>query len=271
MHFAPPFFIHIMKVTDPPFYLEVSNEKSVFSHASQLQLPILLKGPTGTGKSRFVEHMAHELNRDLITVACHEETSATDLIGRYIIKGTETVWVDGPMTKAVKDGAILYLDEVAEARADIIVAIHSLTDHRRVLYLDKLAQEIKAHENFMLVASYNPGYQRGFKELKPSTKQRFVSLAFSYPEAKFEEKIVQSETQACEQIVGKLVKFANKIRTANELGLSETISTRLLVDAAKLIQHGLSEKEAVKSAVLESLTDDLDTQKALDDLASLFF
>ena len=165
-----------------PYYHAVGKEKDVFEHAYKNKIPFLLKGPTGTGKSRFVEYMAHQLDKKIITISCHEETSSTDLIGRFIIKGAETVWLDGPLTTAVKEGAIIYLDEIAEARPDVIVAIHSLTDHRRELFIDKLGETIKAHDDFMLVASFNPGYQRGFKELKPSTRQRFIAVSFEYPE-----------------------------------------------------------------------------------------
>ena len=175
--------LKLMKNDKQPFYHPIDKEVEVFENVYQNKIPFLLKGPTGTGKSRFVEYMAHKLDKKLITISCHEETSSTDLIGRFIIKGAETVWIDGPLTKAVKEGSILYLDEIAEARPDVIVAIHSLTDHRREIYIDKLGETIKAHEDFMLVASFNPGYQRGFKELKPSTKQRFTALSFTYPEA----------------------------------------------------------------------------------------
>ncbi|HSI90129.1 MAG TPA: AAA family ATPase, partial [Adhaeribacter sp.] len=177
-----------------PFYQEINNESEVFEHAWRNKLPLLLKGPTGCGKSRFVEFMAGKLEQKLITISCHEETSATDLIGRYIIKGAETVWVDGPMTTAVKEGAILYLDEMAEARPDVVVAIHSLTDHRRELFIDKLGETVKAAPGFMLVASFNPGYQKGFKELKPSTRQRFIALSFHYPEAQTETLILENES-----------------------------------------------------------------------------
>ena len=183
-----------MKIQQQPYYKTMGKEDEVFSHCFKNKLSVLLKGPTGTGKTRFVEYMAHQLNVPLITVACHEETSATDLTGRYILKGSETVWQDGPLTTAVRTGAIIYLDEIAEARPDVIVAIHSLTDHRRQLFLDKVPEEISAADNFMLVASYNPGYQRGFKELKPSTRQRFVSLAFDYPLEKTEQEIVEKES-----------------------------------------------------------------------------
>ncbi|WP_322550048.1 CbbQ/NirQ/NorQ/GpvN family protein [Flavobacterium psychraquaticum] len=251
------------------FYKAVGSEIEVFNQIKQLQLPLLLKGPTGSGKSRFIEFMANELNKKLITVSCHEETSATDLIGRFIIKGAETVWIDGPLSIAVKNGHILYLDEVAEARPDVIVAIHSLTDHRRELFIDKLGETIKAHPDFLLVASFNPGYQKGFKELKPSTRQRFVALSFDYPNQKAETEILINETGISAEIAQKLVTIGAKIRNLTELGLTETVSTRLLVDAAKLINNGLPKRLAVHVAVVEPLTDERETINALKDLCDL--
>ena len=252
-----------------PYYKPVAKEVDAFEHAYLQKLPFLLKGPTGTGKSRFVEYMAHRLDKRLITVSCHEETSSTDLIGRYIIKGAETGWLDGPLTTAVKTGAILYLDEIAEARPDVVVVIHSLTDHRRELFIDKLGITIKAHKDFMLVASFNPGYQRGFKELKPSTRQRFVGISFNYPDAKVEAEIIVKETSIHPADAKKLVTIAQKIRNLTELGLTETVSTRLLVDAAKLIHSGLPKRLSVHVAVVEPLTDDPDVIMALKDLSDL--
>lgn len=252
-----------------PYYHATGREIEVFEQTYSNKLPFLLKGPTGTGKSRFIEYMAAKLDTQLLTIACHEETSSTDLIGRYIIKGAQTVWIDGPLTKAVKEGAIIYLDEIAEARPDVIVAVHSLTDHRRELYIDKLGETIKAHENFMLVASFNPGYQRGFKELKPSTRQRFVAMSFSYPSEKIETEILVNETKIDVTIAKKLVNIASKIRNLTELGLTETVSTRLLVDAAKLIKSGLPKRLAVHVAIVEPLTDDLEIIAALKDLCDL--
>jgi len=252
-----------------PYYKIIGDEESIFEHTFKNKLPLLLKGPTGTGKSRFVEYMAHKLDKKLYTVACHEETSATDLIGRYIIKGAETVWIDGPMTKAVREGAMLYLDEVAEARPDIIVALHSLTDHRRTLFIDKIGETVKANDSFMLIATYNPGYQKGFKELKPSTRQRFISLSFVYPENKVEIEILINETGVEDSIAKKLIKLGEKIRNLTELGLAETVSTRLLVDAAILIKSGLPQRLSCNVAIAEPLTDDEDTLEALKDLISL--
>ncbi len=251
------------------FYKAIGSEISVFQQINALKMPLLIKGPTGTGKSRFVEFMAQEVGKKLITVSCHEETSATDLIGRFIIKGAETIWIDGPLSIAVKKGYILYLDEIAEARPDVIVAIHSLTDHRRELFIDKLGETIKAHEDFLLVASFNPGYQKGFKELKPSTRQRFVALSFDYPQPKVEVEILVNETGISADIASKLVGIASKIRNLTELGLTETVSTRLLVDAAKLIHNGLPKRLSVHVAIVEPLTDELETIQALKDLCDL--
>jgi nitric oxide reductase NorQ protein len=259
----------MLKTITIPYYKAVGKEIQVFEHCYNQKLPLLLKGPTGTGKTRFVEHMAAKMETKFITVACHEETSATDLIGRYILKGMETVWQDGPLTTAVKNGFIIYLDEIAEARPDVIVAIHSLTDHRRTLYIDKLSEEIKAEEGFMLVSSYNPGYQKGFKELKPSTRQRFVAMSFKYPETDTEIEIVINETGVEDSIAKKLVKIANKIRNLTELGLMETVSTRLIIDAATLIKAGMEKRLSVDVAMIQPLSDDTETLEALKDLADL--
>jgi len=252
-----------------PYYRAIGKEIEVFEHSYKNKIPFLLKGPTGTGKSRFIEFMAHKLDKKLITISCHEETSSTDLIGRYIIKGAETIWLDGPLTTAIKEGAIIYLDEIAEARPDVIVAIHSLTDHRRELFIDKLGITVKAHQDFMLVASFNPGYQKGFKELKPSTRQRFIATSFDYSEAKIEAEILVNETGIDQSIAKKLVNIATKIRNLTELGLAETVSTRLLVDAAKLIHSGLPKRLSVEVAVVEPLTDDIEVVEALKDLCNL--
>ncbi|MCC6185639.1 MAG: CbbQ/NirQ/NorQ/GpvN family protein [Chitinophagaceae bacterium] len=257
------------EIIKTPFYKAIGKECDVFEHSFQNKLPLLIKGPTGTGKSRFVAYMASQLDQKMITISCHEETSSTDLIGRFIIKGAETIWLDGPLTTAVKNGYILYLDEVAEARPDVVVAIHSLTDHRRELFIDKLNETVKAHEKFMLVASFNPGYQRGFKELKPSTRQRFIALSFNFPDAKLEEEILIKETGVDADIAKRLVNIGNKVRNLTELGLTETVSTRLLVDAAKLICSGLANRLSVKVAVMEPLSDEPQVLTALYDLTDL--
>lgn len=254
-----------------PYYRPVGREIELFEHASENKLALLLKGPTGSGKSRFVEYMAARLRRPLVTVSCHDETSAVDLLGRYLVIGAETIWQDGPLTRAVRSGAIVYLDEIAEARPDVIVAIHSLTDHRRALYLDRRDESVIAPPDFMLVASFNPGYQRGIKELKPSTRQRFVALSFYYPSIEVETEILRGETGIDEGRAKSLVKLAARIRNQTELGLAETVSTRLLADAARLMVSGLSERLACRAAIAEPLSDDADTISAIIDLANLHF
>lgn len=255
--------------TTIPYYYTVGKEEDVFEHSFENKIPLLLKGPTGSGKSRFIEYMAAKLEKNLITISCHEETSSTDLIGRFVIKGAETIWLDGPLTTAVKEGAMIYLDEIAEARPDVIVAIHSLTDHRRQLFIDKLGLTLTAHPDFMLVASFNPGYQKGFKELKPSTKQRFASMTFDYPKANQEIEIVVQETNIATEDAKKIVAIGTKIRNLTELGLVETVSTRLLVNAAKLIKSGLPKRLSTHIAIVEPLTDDVQTAQALKDLCDL--
>lgn len=258
-----------MIIRNEPYYKQVGKESDVFEAAYNQRLPLLIKGPTGNGKSRFVEHMAWKLKKEIITVACHEETSATDLIGRYILKGKEAIWQDGPLTQAVRNGFIIYLDEIAEARPDIIVAIHSLTDYRRVLYIDKLGQEVQAEDGFMLVASFNPGYQKGFKELKPSTRQRFISLQFKHPDHATETEILSKESGIQVNDAKALVKIADKIRNLHELGLTETVSTRLLVDTGKMINAGIGKRLAVEVGMIQPLTDDEDVLSALKQLSEL--
>jgi len=253
------------------YYRPVKQEVEVFSASFDLQLPLLLKGPTGCGKSRFVEAMAERRNLKMITVSCNDETSSTDLLGRYLIMGVETVWQDGPVTTSVRNGGILYLDEIAEARADIIAVLHSLSDYRRELYLDRHNESLKAPANFMLVVSYNPGYQQSFKEMKPSTRQRFVSLAFDYPAEDVECEIVETESGLENSMVKKLVQVSTKIRKLDELGLAETVSTRLIVGAAKLIKGGLHPRLACESALVQPLSDDPDTLRALNDFVALSF
>ena len=254
-----------------PYYRAVGSEKEVFRHAHANHLPLLVKGPTGCGKSRFVEAMAAELERSLVTVACNEETSAADLLGRWLIKGGETSWQDGPVTRAVRSGAILYLDEVAEAREDVIVVLHPLSDHRRELHIDRTGESLAAPPGFMLVASYNPGYRRAFRELKASTRQRFVSLRFDYPTPEVETEIVRTEARVEAALARQLVAFANKVRTLAELGLAETVSTRLLVGAGLLCTSGLPARQACQVAIVQPLTDDVDTARALQDIVDLSF
>lgn len=254
-----------------PYYRATGHEESVFLAAHTARLPVLLKGPTGCGKSRFVEAMAARLGRELVTVACNDETSAADLLGRWLVRGGDTVWQDGPVTRAVREGAILYLDEVAEAREDVIVVLHPLTDHRRALYVDRHAEELQAPASFQLVASFNPGYRRGPKELKPSTRQRFVGIDFTYPEPPIEAEVVATEASVEPAVAKRLVVLARKIRALSELGLAETVSTRLLVGAARLIGGGIPPRIACAHAIVAPLTDDPEARRALQDLADLVF
>jgi nitric oxide reductase NorQ protein len=255
----------------PPYYRPIAGEVQVFHYAYESRLPLLLKGPTGCGKSRFVEAMAAAAGRSLVTVACNDETTATDLLGRWLVRGGDTVWQDGPVTRAVRQGAILYLDEIAEAREDVIVVLHSLSDHRRELYVDRNDETCKAPAEFMMVVSYNPGYRRGLKELKPSTRQRFVALAFGYPSPDVEAEIVCTESGVDPASARRLVSLAGKIRTLEELGLAESASTRLLVGAGTLIRRGLAPRLACNVAVVQPLTDDPVTAASLQDLADLIF
>ncbi len=258
-------------VTAPPFYLPAADEVSLFEHAWRQRLPVLLKGPTGCGKTRFVAHMAHRLGRPLVTVACHEDLSASDLLGRYLLQGDETVWADGPLTAAVRHGAILYLDEVVEARKDTLVVIHPLTDDRRILPIDRLATVLRAPDAFMMVVSYNPGYQSVLKELKPSTRQRFVSIDFRYPAPDVEREVVASEAGLDVSRAGALVKVGEKIRNLTDRGLEEGVSTRLLVYAGKLVAAGVDPRSACRAAFTRTLTDDRDLQRTIDEIVADFF
>ncbi|MFO0671518.1 MAG: CbbQ/NirQ/NorQ/GpvN family protein [Polyangiaceae bacterium] len=254
-----------------PFYREVAAELGESRAAARAGLPLLLKGPTGCGKSRLVERLAWELERPLYTVACNDETSAADLLGSWLVKGGDTVWQDGPATRAVREGAVLYLDEVAEARDDILVVLHSLADHRRELYVDRLNERLVAAAGFQLVASFNPGYRRGAKDLKPSTRQRFVAVAVTYPPPDVEADILVREGPAEAALARRLVAFAKKVRGLDELALPETVSTRLLVHAARLVGAGLGAREAANVAIVEPLSDDDEVRKPLRDLVSLSF
>lgn len=256
---------------DAPFYLPQGDEIPVFAAAHENDLPVLLKGPTGCGKTRFVTHMAARLGRPLHTVACHDDLSAADLIGRYLLKGGETVWVDGPLTRAVREGAICYLDEVVEARKDVTVVLHPLTDDRRILPIDRTGEEIEAAPGFMLVASYNPGYQNILKTLKPSTRQRFISLEFTFPKPEHEIPVVARESGLAEERVKPLVRLANKLRDLKGQDLEEGVSTRLVVYAATLIRQGMPVERAIRVAMIEPLTDDADVKRGLLDLVTAVF
>jgi nitric oxide reductase NorQ protein len=253
-------------IDSEPFYLDTGDEIRLFEAAAAAHLPVMLKGPTGCGKTRFVEHMAFRLKRPLITVACHEDLFASDLIGRYLLKDDETVWMDGPLTRAVRMGAICYLDEVVEARKDTTVVIHPLTDNRRTLSIDKKGEVIQAHPDFLMVISYNPGYQSVLKDLKQSTRQRFVALSFGYPAADDEARIVSTEGNVNEETATRLVTLAGKIRNIREHGLAEGASTRLLIYAADLIRNGIAFKQACVTALCQPLTDDDRLQETLNDL-----
>ena len=253
-------------IRSEPYYLASGNEISVFETAYDARLPVMLKGPTGCGKTRFMEYMAFRLKRPLISVSCHEDLFASDLIGRFLLKNEETVWVDGPLTRAVRMGAICYLDEVVEARKDTTVVIHPLTDNRRTLHIDKKGETVPAHPDFLIVISYNPGYQSLLKDLKQSTRQRFVSLEFQYPAPEKEVEIVSHEGQVDMDMAVRLVSLGGKIRNLREHGLTEGAGTRLLIYAAQLIRRGIPMKEACRTAICLPLTDDTGLQETLHDL-----
>ncbi len=254
-----------------PFYVETGNETALFTAACRSRLPVMLKGPTGCGKTRFVETMAYRLGRPLITVACHEDLFASDLVGRFLLLHEETVWRDGPMTTAVRNGGICYLDEIVEARKDTTVVIHPLTDDRRTLFIDKTGEVLSAHPDFLLVISYNPGYQSVLKDLKPSTRQRFVSIEFDYPGEALESRIVAAEGGVDIETARGLVALAGKIRNIREHGLTEGAGTRLLIYAARLINEGISPREACLAAVCLPLSDDDKLREVLSDLLSDLF
>ncbi len=253
------------------YYRAIGQELAVFEACFHQKLPLLLKGPTGCGKSQLVSHMAEKLQVPLIKVACNEDTSSADLLGRFLIKGMETIWQDGPVARAVRHGGIIYLDEIAEAREDVIVALHPLTDHRRELYLDRTNECLQAPANFMCVASFNPGYQRGFRELKPSTRQRFVTLAMGYPEAAVETEILTELTGVSPDLCRRAVHFAHKVRGMSELNLKETVSTRLLVNALSLTKVDMPPRLAFRVGLAEPLSDDPQICAALGDLINLSF
>jgi len=246
-----------------PYYAAQGSECLLFEQAHASRLPLLIKGPTGCGKTRFVEHMAARLGRPLVTVSCHDDLSAADLVGRHLIGGGDTVWCDGPLTRAVREGAICYLDEVVEARKDTTVVLHPLADDRRVLPIERTGELLQAAPGFMLVISYNPGYQNLLKGLKPSTRQRFVALTLGYPEPDIERHIVQAESGCTAAVAQRLVQLAQALRRLTDHDLEETASTRLLVMAARLAVAGLPLHDACTAAIVDALTDDADTARAL--------
>lgn len=256
---------------DLPHYQPSAGECDLFETAQMHGLPLLLKGPTGCGKTRFVEHMAAKLGRKLYTVACHDDLSAADLIGRYLLKGGQTVWVDGPLTRAVREGAICYLDEVVEARKDVTVVLHPLTDNRRTLMIDRTGEELLAPKSFMLVASFNPGYQNVLKRMKPSTRQRFLSVTFDFPKPEFEIAVVARESGLDAGRVAPLVRLGGHIRALSGMDLEEGVSTRLLIYAATLMAGGMGVAHAIEAAIVEPLSDDEDVQQALRDLIATVY
>ena len=253
-------------MTAAPFYAPQGDECTVFEHAWRQQLPLLIKGPTGCGKTRFVEHMAARLGRPLITVSCHDDLSAADLVGRFLIGNNSTVWSDGPLARAVRQGAICYLDEVVEARKDTTVVLHPLSDDRRMLPIERTGEMLQAPPEFMLVISYNPGYQNLLKGLKPSTRQRFAALTMDYPAAAVEETIVLNEGGVSALVASQLVQVGQALRRLTEQDLEESASTRLLVSAARLVRGGLPLSTACRTAIVDALTDDLPTAQALGEI-----
>lgn len=280
-------------IKEEPFYVPTSDEVKIFEAAYRQRVPVLLKGPTGTGKTRFVEYMAWKLGQPLtivkdnrkavtngangngavplVTVACHEDLTASDLVGRYLLDAHGTRWIDGPLTRAVKAGGICYLDEIVEARKDTTVIIHPLTDHRRLLTIDKLGEVVEAADSFLLVVSYNPGYQTALKDLKHSTRQRFVALEFHFPEPEREAKIIAHESDVDEANAFQLAKLGHKVRNLREHGLKEGASTRVLIYAGRLIKEGIAPRRACHVAVTWGITDDAQVQRSLDEVVAAIF
>lgn len=258
-------------IGEEPYYEPVHEEVALFEAAYRNRLPLLLKGPTGCGKTRFMEHMAWRTRRPLITISCHDDLTASDLVGRFLIRGGETIWADGPLALAVRCGGICYLDEVVEARKDTTVVIHPLADDRRVLPMEKLGRLLEATPEFGLAISYNPGYQSVLKDLKQSTRQRFVAIEFDYPGPELEKKIVVRESGLDEATAAGLVKFAGMTRNLKDNGLEEGASTRLLVHAGKLIAAGIPPASACRAAIAESLTDDREMLAAVNELSTSVF
>ena len=275
-------------IKEAPFYVPCSDEVEIFEAAYRQRVPVLLKGPTGTGKTRFVEYMAWKLGQPLtivkdnqkansngavplVTVACHEDLTASDLVGRYLLDAAGTRWIDGPLTRAVKVGGICYLDEIVEARKDTTVIIHPLTDHRRLLTIDKLGEVVEAADNFLLVVSYNPGYQNVLKDLKHSTRQRFVALDFQFPDPEREGAIIAHESGVDKDIAAQLAKLGHKVRNLREHGLKEGASTRVLIYAGRLIKEGIAPRRACHVAVTWGITDDPQVQRSLEEVVATIF
>jgi nitric oxide reductase NorQ protein len=264
-------------ISQEPYYLTIGDEEKLFSSAYRARLPILLKGPTGCGKTRFIEFMTYRLGKEmgtslpLITVACHEDLTGSDLVGRYLLKGGETIWVDGPLARAVKNGAICYLDEIVEARKDTTVLIHPLADHRRILPVEKKGQILEAHNNFLLVISYNPGYQSVLKNLKHSTRQRFVAIEFGYPPRELEAEIIAHESRVGFDVAEDLAKLAEKVRNLRDQGLEEGVSTRLLIYAGQLVVQGIEPRRACEVAVAQAVTDDADVISGIQEVVKAIF
>jgi nitric oxide reductase NorQ protein len=264
-------------ISQEPYYLPLGDEEKIFSSAYKARLPVLLKGPTGCGKTRFIEFMTYRLGKEmgtslpLVTVACHEDLTGSDLVGRYLLKGEETIWVDGPLARAVKNGAICYLDEIVEARKDTTVLIHPLADHRRILPVEKKGQILEAHQNFLLVISYNPGYQSVLKNLKHSTRQRFVAIEFHYPPRELEAEIIAHESGVGLDVAEDLAKLAEKVRNLRDQGLEEGVSTRLLIYAGQLIVQGIEPRRACEVAVAQAVTDDSEVVRGIQEVITSIF
>jgi len=273
-------------VDEEPFYVQVNDEIELFEAAYEQKIPVILKGPTGCGKTRFIEHMAWRLGQPvaragkkedagsplpLITIACHEDLTASDLVGRYLLEGEETKWIDGPLTRAVRNGAICYLDEIVEARKDTTVLIHPLTDHRRLLPIEKRGQVIQADDRFLLCMSYNPGYQSAMKDLKHSTRQRFVAIEFDYPDKDTEAKVIEHESGVDSETAVSLAKLGEKVRNLKDYGLSEGASTRLLIYTGKLIKQGIPPRRACQAAVVWGVTDDQEVHRSIEEIITSIF
>ena len=286
------FIIEEYQLTEEPYYVPVGDEIELFGAAYKSKIPVLFKGPTGCGKTRFVEYMSYRLgqpltrvsqgdgaadgsptenNLPLVTIACHEDLTASDLVGRYLLQGEETIWIDGPLTRAVKAGGICYLDEIVEARKDTTVLIHPLTDHRRILPVEKKGELLEAADGFLLVMSYNPGYQSALKDLKHSTRQRFVAIEFDYPPKETEAEIIAHESGVDAEIAAGLAKLGEKVRNLKEHGLAEGASTRLLIYAGRMIREGIEPRRACQVAVNWAVTDDHSLQSSVDEVIKSIF